>query len=309
MKALIREIMPPVALKVYDMVRSLTFKKMLSPNIALKDRHRDRKRCFVLGNGPSLRDQDLSPLKDEIVFVCNFFNLHPQCREVAPRYYCLDDPNAFFSETTTNDLGIERSSWFLDICDKTPQVEFLVPAEAKPVIVRNHWFAGHTIWYVARGLPSCILNVADSDLRKAIPHSMGTVPAIAIPAAIYMGFPTIYLLGCDCNWWVQHVVKEDFDAEFEHFYDRNPYLIRESNLRDFGLEVELRCLADHFQGMRLLREHALRKGVHIFNATQGGILDVFPRVSLKKVLAESAQGDTSSLLVEGDKGRCSHPVE
>jgi hypothetical protein len=291
MKRLLREVVPPIMLKTYHRLqhrRTTKSKvKVLARNAALKGRHRDRNRCFVIGNGPSLQRQNLGELRGEIVFVCNFFNLHPQFQEVSPRYYCIADPNGFFPGTYNEHLEIDRSSWYADICAKLPEVEFLVPVEAISPIEGNKWFAGHSTWYVASRGASTHLGFAESDLSRPIAFGMGTIAAIAIPAAIYMGFSKIYLLGCDCNWWTEHLAREDFDAEYKHFYDKNPFLPREANLGDQGLEEEIQSLSNHFKSLRLLKEHAVSVGVEIINATEGGILDVFPRAKLHNVLEES----------------------
>jgi hypothetical protein len=296
-KELLREFVPPIMLKAYHRLRNRSKPEVLVRNSALKGRHRDRQRCFVIGNGPSLRKQDLRQLRGEVVFVCNFFNLHPEYQEISPRYYCFADPNSFFPGTFNEHLEIDRSSWFADICAKGPEAEFLVPVTAMPAIERNNWFAGRCIWYIAHRTPSRLLGFAESDLRRPIAWGMGTIAAIAIPAAIYMGFSKIYLLGCDCNWWVENLANEDFDAEYKHFYERIPFSPRETTLRDFGLERVFQDIANHFKSLRLLGEHALSMGVNIINATEGGILDVFPRDKLHNVLAESPGSSTNEAYI------------
>jgi hypothetical protein len=259
-------------------------RRLTVPNAVLKNRHQDRARCFVVGNGPSLKKQDLRPLRKEVVFVCNFFNLHPLCAEIAPRYFCFADPHAFFPGTYNQDLQIRRDEWFQDICAKVPRAEFIVPVEARPAIEQHGFFAGHPVWYIATYGSSLRLGRAGDDLTRCIPQGAGTVAALCIPSALYMGFSTIYLLGCDCNWWLGNLAREDFDAEIEHFYDVNPFDSRASNLKDFGLERELRDLADHFGSFRVLRQYAEGRGARILNATRGGILDVLERVNYEDLV-------------------------
>src|SRR5437870_4954347 len=59
---------------------------------ALKDIHRG-KRCFILGNGPSLKQQDLSLLRDEHVFVTNWFVLQEEFQKLRHSYLCVSDPH------------------------------------------------------------------------------------------------------------------------------------------------------------------------------------------------------------------------
>jgi hypothetical protein len=253
-------------------------------NRELALRHNGISRCFVLGNGPSIREQDLLPLQHEVTFVCNFFNLHPQSAAIAPTYWCFDDANAFRPMTHGESLEIDREAWFADICQKSPSTEFILPITARPLVEASGWLSGRRIWYVSQMASATALGYANSDLTRPLAHGQGTLTALAIPAAIFMGFREIYLLGVDANWWVNNLAREDMDGQHAHFYDRNPFVPREPTLRDFGLERELRDLSLHFQSYRLLREHAASRGVKILNATRGGILDVFDRVDFERVL-------------------------
>src|SRR5689334_4044737 len=65
------------------------FGPLLQRNEVFRDRHKGR-RCFVIGNGPSLKEQDLSPLVDEITLVTNSFYAHPIVGDSwQPSYYFL----------------------------------------------------------------------------------------------------------------------------------------------------------------------------------------------------------------------------
>jgi hypothetical protein len=268
-------------------IRNIRIRRALAANEPLRDRHKGG-RCFVIGNGPSLKKQDLAPLKNETVFVCNFFNLHPQCAEIAPRYFCFADPNSFVAGTYSSDLEIDRTRWFTDIAKAVPRAEFVLPLESKELIEEKKWFDGHERWFIATEGSATEMGRAGSDLTRSIPGGAGTVAAAAVPAALFMGFKEIYLLGCDCNWFVEHLFKEDFDAEYQHFYGANPYLKRECTLRDFGLEEEFSAIGRHFKSFRMLREHAAEKGAKILNASAGGLLDVFPRVKFESLFEARA---------------------
>src|SRR5258706_13694413 len=61
-------------------------RRLLLKNRALKDIH-SGKRCFVIGNGPSLREQDIRPLAREITFAANSFFEHEHVDIVRPTYY------------------------------------------------------------------------------------------------------------------------------------------------------------------------------------------------------------------------------
>ena len=65
---------------------------------ALKDQHRG-KRCFILGNGPSLRHLDLGKLKNEITFGMNRFYL---------MLAVLDERTAIWHPPAFDAYGIRR---------------------------------------------------------------------------------------------------------------------------------------------------------------------------------------------------------
>ena len=292
-KSALKDFIPPIILRIYWRWRYVHSGRVQNPqitpsdttrNAVLKNRHAGESRCFILGNGPSLGIQDLSPLKNEVVFVCNSFNLHPQCNVMSPRYWCMADPFSFISKPSEKELNTGRDEWFADICTKAPNVQFFLPLMAREAIENKQWFQKNAIWYVNLGQAAVELNYVDDDLTSRLPWAQGTINALAIPAAIYMGFNKIYLLGCDSDWFIDNLIKKDFQAGMKHFYEQNPFM-RESNIQDYGLEFWFRTGGEFFKSFRMWREFGERHGVEIYNATPGGLLDVFPRVDLKDILA------------------------
>lgn len=59
--------------------------------LALKDKHKGQ-RGFVLGSGPSLKEMDLTPLRNEITFVSNAFYLALNEVGFTPTYHTVEDP-------------------------------------------------------------------------------------------------------------------------------------------------------------------------------------------------------------------------
>ena len=60
---------------------------------ALHNRHADTRRCFVIGNGPSLKAMNLAPLSGEFSIGANSFYKHPQADAVNLRFLCIFDPH------------------------------------------------------------------------------------------------------------------------------------------------------------------------------------------------------------------------
>ena len=64
--------------------------KQILKDLNLKDKYKG-KRCFVIGNGPSLRAEDLELIKNEITFAANRINVIFSETSWRPTYYfCVD---------------------------------------------------------------------------------------------------------------------------------------------------------------------------------------------------------------------------
>ena len=81
-----------IALNIFDK----DTKKVLSKNKELENRF-SGKRCFIIGNGPSVKQQDISVLKDEFVFTVNYSANSKQFNEVKTTAHIWTDPNIFKS--------------------------------------------------------------------------------------------------------------------------------------------------------------------------------------------------------------------
>ena len=85
LKNSLKQFTPPIlANKTKDLINYINFlkyKEIVKNNVELKDKHKCR-RCFLLGSGPSIKDENLKPLKNEIVFALNNFYVHDDLSEI-----------------------------------------------------------------------------------------------------------------------------------------------------------------------------------------------------------------------------------
>jgi hypothetical protein len=105
-----------------------------------------------------------------------------------------------------------------------------------------------------------------------------SVTTMAISSAIYMGFSEIYLLGVDHDVLLRILLGQ----RPEHFYEERMGHYSPNVSADLGawLQSSAKIWAQH----KVLRTLALKQGTHIYNATEGSFLDVYPRVNLIDVL-------------------------
>jgi hypothetical protein len=105
---------------------------------------------------------------------------------------------------------------------------------------------------------------------------------MALEVALYMGFKNIYLLGCDHDWILHLNTSAHFYEESQHALVREGY--DEWAVSD--LELTFECYVRLWQQYKALWQIARGKSIHIFNATAGGLLDVFPRVRYESLFEE-----------------------
>ena len=91
--------MGPIAIRTADLQRNTLTKlkdkifyfknkKHLKRNVELKNKYQDKK-CFILGCGPSIKDQDLSMLEVHLsLSVSNFF-IHPDFKKIKPEFHAF----------------------------------------------------------------------------------------------------------------------------------------------------------------------------------------------------------------------------
>lgn len=211
----------------------------------LKNIHQG-KRCFIIGNGPSLRIEDLDKLTGEYTFATNKIDcLFPKTKW-RPTYYILGD-NGFVKHYANNAR--------------------LVPCEK--IFVGLQYTDER---YRYKGMDNVIFflksDVYDNDIPKVSldleteVHAGHTTLFMAAEFAMYMGFSEIYFIGCDCN----------YEGLNHHFYS----LDDDTGIGAYQVPVT--------EGERMvcafgeIGRYGKKLGVKICNATRGGKLNSIERV-------------------------------
>ena len=259
--------------------------RLVATNTTLHGMHAGRP-GFVIGNGPSLQEQDLAPLADQVTFVANGFWRHPLMAAAEtggdkawqPAYYSIIDPLYF-------DGSPAMQACFETIRKRARRCTFFVPARNLPAIREQRLLP-------IESLRTCLFRGGwtddgpRNDLSRPLPV-LQSVSLMGIVAAMYTGCNPVYLLGMDHDWLSRPVIS------CHHFYAdvsvaNHPVF---EAIERGGAETYL----DNLEGMTALyrgyyhvAELAEASGVRIFNATRGGYLDVFPRVTYEDVIPAAA---------------------
>jgi glycosyltransferase involved in cell wall biosynthesis len=205
-------------------------------------------RCFIIGNGPSLRRMDLSPLRDEVTFGLN-------------RIYLLFEELGFSTTflASINRLVLEQAAHELTAVDST---------------VMLNWWSRH---HVPPGRDPIYLRVTSARPRFSKRADRGiwagaTVTFAALQLAYYMGFDEAILIGIDHSFaetGPPNAVVESSGPDQNHF---------SPNYFGKGFRWQLPDLAMSERAYELARAAYERAGRRVVDATVDGKLEVFPKV-------------------------------
>jgi hypothetical protein len=219
----------------------------------LQGRH-NGERCFIIGNGPSLRQTDLSLLRDEVTFGMN-------------RIYMLFDAMGFSTTyfVAINTLLIEQ---FAEDIKKLEMPRFIT--------WRGRFWIADDPGVIFLDTDYTPPETFSADATGRI-FEGSTVTYVALQLAYYLGFDEVVLIGVDHHFSTQGpanvtVVSEGDDPD--HF---SPSYFGK------GYRWQLPDLEASERAYRLALRAYQSAGRRVIDATVGGKLAVFPKVDYKNL--------------------------
>lgn len=220
-----------------------------------------RKRCFFVGNGPSLRAEDLTRLHEAGEITFGFNRIYNIFEETPWR------PSFYISQDEKMLAGCVKQ-----VC------KMEVPVKLIPVQIK--WWndieiQGASYFNIVGQQTSDPDAFLFSDDISCQIYNSSTGMYTAAQLAAYMGFSEIYLIGVDHHFrisrndrgeiLVDNTVKDYFTDKYnedkEHLYIPNT---EHSTLTYLAMD-----------------RHCKSRGIKVMNATRGGKLEVFPRVEFE----------------------------
>jgi hypothetical protein len=238
---------------------------------ALKNIHAG-KRCFILGNGPSLNTQHLPNLGNEITFVSNWFVNAEQYSAISPKYYCVSS-HEMFGGWNKPDPKLNPDFYAAMQAKDRAATKFFSFA-FRDYINDAGLFPNEAVNYVLFEKPKRVIDEAGEvnlDLTKHLDDGYTVIQTLCIPLAVHFGCTEIYLIGCDCNYGIQKP-----DDPKQYCYDSKLHKTSTSKFESLQ-----RIWADNgpvFKSYEILRDTLAARGVKLINATNGGRLNVLPKV-------------------------------
>lgn len=219
------------------------------------------KKCFIIGNGPSLNQQDLSRLKNEFVITCNTAVQLDQFEVMQPNAHFWSD-DCFFAE--------EYVEYMKAVNSKSKEIISFFPLKQKDFIEK---------YRINLEIPTRYFNyryIFNESYKKSMDFCDTLIQGFSvvefgIALAVYMEASEIYLLGCDCTSAISHIryMENHQDTLFEYAYG---FSKAEANER-IKIEME-RGNEDFFYNQlkifhhyRLWNDYCVKRGINLYNCT------------------------------------------
>jgi len=256
-KKLIRDGIIPYSLKEVPFWLPMADKKKIR---TLKDKYKG-KRCFIIGNGPSLNEIDLSLLKDEYTFGVNSIFLKTRKDGFKPTFYTVED-----SHVMADNLN--------DINNYDVEYRFFPTAYKKFIKNReNTYFFNMNIgfyWQLSSNYQKPRFSIDASDQI----YCGQSVTMINLQLAYYLGFTEVYLIGMDFSYNIPDSAIVDGGTitsteDDENHFDGS-YFGKGKKWHDPQLHNVLR----NYKMCKFMYELDDR---YIYNSTVGGNLELFER--------------------------------
>lgn len=260
---------------------------LLSQNRDLKNILKG-KRCFIIGNGPSVKNDDLSKLHDEIVFTVNQSVRNNFFRDINSDFHFWTDPNLFVVDDSSEiDLSIIELMKNVNSEDNRPLCFF--PLQQESFIKKYGLDSTLDIRYISPELGWMYeMFSEDIELDKQIPV-FGTVIQYAIITAIYMGVSEIYLLGCDNTGIINSVnslLKVNDDTNYGYSINDTEKVRMQRTAERNGIELDALAYYNDIKSYRLLYRYCTNKGIRLVNCSSQTIIDSIPREKLDNILGK-----------------------
>lgn len=217
------------------------------------------KRCFIIGNGPSIRQTDLTLLRGEYTIGLNRIYLNYENMGFEPTFYCAVNLNvleqfgreidAINSIKFVNGLGVDhlrvsRNTFAMNSLDSGPRIGF--ERDLRPL----NWWEG------------------------------GTVTYCAMQVAYYLGFETVALVGVDHHFAVAGEPNKRVTADAPDVNHFSPAYFGK------GVKWDYPDLERSEAAYRVARGVYGQSGRRIVDATVNGKLQVYPKVQYSSFVRE-----------------------
>lgn len=233
----------------------------------LKNRFSE-KTCVIIGNGPSVRIQDLELLKNAYTFAVNkIYDIYPST-SWRPTFYVIQDyklMKAIYAEVLQNTEESQYRFFNARILNQDQSTRITAYNDYYFKLI-NEWAQDSHA-----NIPSF------SDDFSSCAYEGYTVIYTVIQLAVYLGFSKIFLYGIDHNYSVKSSMNHTIAGTIVSDYFLGYRPVENMILNAPRLDRAERAYKAAF-------EYCEQHQIKVYNATRGGLLEVFPRRSLAQAV-------------------------
>lgn len=255
-----------LACQLYNFFSKIKFsinisqQKVLIKNKELINKN-DNKVCFILGNGPSLKDVNIQLIKGYPIFTVNYF--FKGGIDIEPSYHVMIDSLYCGSEFT----------YVQNLIHEHQNTKFILPFQ----IMTNPKYQNisendkKNMYFIHTGLKT-YLEYIQCDMTKQMTVSLNVLP-FTIQCAIYMGYREIYILGYEFGLYAPIATG--------HFYNStyavtDPSDVAENLVR--GAIVQRHNWA--------LAQYCKKRGIKIMNLTPESYIKAYPMALYEDIVSK-----------------------
>lgn len=208
-------------------------------------------RCFIIGNGPSLNETDLTKLKNETTFGCNRIYLkHSEMKFGVTYYFEIDALEIFQIKDEIN--------------------KYLELSDIECMFTLERWCNMFS--------PEKVKSINPSE----IPFEYSNTGIVMIWKAIEMGFNPIYLLGMDLDYidlddniinLGNNICKLKKDTQDSFHFDSNYWKGKDEKF--LYHKNEMQWVISAFRNMK---SYTKEKNIDVYNTGINGNADMFERI-------------------------------
>lgn len=225
------------------------------------------KRCFIIGNGPSLNKHDLALLRDEFTFGVNSFFYKTRETGFRPFFYVVEDSSVMKE-------NIEEIRRF-----EAPFKFFPTNYRALHPKQPNTFFFRMNRGFYEKSSPNYVVPRFSTDASQVL-YCGQSVTYINLQLAYFMGFTEVYLIGMDFSYVIPPTHKRTGDILLSDTDDPNHFHQDYFGKGKTWKDPKLDRVALNYRMAKLVYEATGRR---IYNATIGGNLELFDRVDYQSL--------------------------
>ena len=261
-------------------------KNLIKANTSYKGIHNGQ-RCFIIGNGPSMRYLDLGVLHDEITFTVNQIARRTDYKNLNATYHFWADERVFQIDLEKK-IDLELYEIMKKVKDENNNPTVFYKSSAFNMVRKTGLDKVLNIHYfmeIACDMPS---SSGPLQMDNIIPM-FSTVVQYEIVAAVYMGIKEIFLLGCDTTGIINEIEARLDQDRVEYAYEvgqKEKERMKKSALQN-TMQMELRGTAKILDDYEKLYQYCKNQGVKLVNLTPVTLIESIPKGKIDDILAHA----------------------